>query len=63
MTNSIGTRGTSLFGNATSLLGSTKDAFKAMAEAAVNTQGESPGAITEAAARKGRRGTVLDRYA
>ncbi|WP_433790298.1 hypothetical protein [Actinoplanes sp. CA-252034] len=63
MTNSIGPRAASLFGNATSLLGSTKDAFKAMADAAVNTQGESPAAIAETAARKGRRGTVLDRYA
>ncbi|BEL02385.1 hypothetical protein Q0Z83_005760 [Actinoplanes sichuanensis] len=63
MTNTIGTRATSLFGNASSLLGSTKDAFKAMAEAAVNTQGDSPAAIAETAARKGRRGTVLDRYA
>ena len=61
MTNSIGTRATSLFGNASSILGSTRDAFKAMADAAVNSPAESPGAAE--AAVKGRRGTVLDRYA
>ncbi|MEU8660801.1 hypothetical protein [Actinoplanes philippinensis] len=63
MTNSIGPRAASLFGNATSALGSAKDAFKAIAEAAVNTQGESPAATAETTGRKGRRGTVLDRYA
>ena len=63
MTNSIGTRATSFLGNATSLLGSTKDAFKALGEAAVNTQGESPAGTAGTAAKKGRRGTVLDRYA
>jgi hypothetical protein len=63
MTNSISPRSTSLFGNATSILGSAKDAFKAMAEAAVNTQGESPAANAGTAAKQGRRGTVLDRYA
>jgi hypothetical protein len=63
MTNSIGPRATSLLGNATSVLGSARDAFKAIAEAAVNTQGESPAVSAESTARKGRRGTVLDRYA
>jgi hypothetical protein len=63
MTNSISPRATSLLGNASSMLGSAKEAFKAMADAAVNTQGESPAAIAEASAKRGRRGTVLDRYA
>ncbi|MEU4161250.1 hypothetical protein [Actinoplanes sp. NPDC026670] len=63
MTNTIGTRATSILGNASSLLGSTKDAFKAMAEAAVNTQAESSAAVAQEAAKRGRRGTVLDRYA
>ncbi|MFC4065439.1 hypothetical protein [Actinoplanes subglobosus] len=70
MTNSIGTRGNSFLGNASTMLGSAstmlgsaKEAFKAMADAAVNNPAESPAAIAATAAKKGRRGTVLDRYA
>jgi hypothetical protein len=63
MTNSISTNVSSVAGLANSVLGSAKQAFKAMAEAAVNPSAESPAAVAEAAARKGRRGTVLDRYA
>ena len=69
MTNSIGgnastaSRANSLLGNATSMLGSAKDAIRAMADAATNTPAGSPGAIAATAAKKGRVGTVLDRYA
>ncbi|MEV0897501.1 hypothetical protein [Actinoplanes sp. NPDC049802] len=63
MTNSIGSNVTSMTARATSLFGGAKDAFKAIADAAVNPQAESPAAVAEASARKGRRGTILDRYA
>ena len=69
MTNSIGgnastaARANSLLGNATSMLGSAKNAIRAMADAATSTPAASPGAIAETAAKKGRVGTVLDRYA
>jgi hypothetical protein len=64
MTNSISSSNApSVAGLANSVLGSAKQALKAMAVAAVNPSAESPAAVAEAAAKKGRRGTVLDRYA
>ncbi|MEU4623750.1 hypothetical protein AB0G04_27740 [Actinoplanes sp. NPDC023801] len=62
MTNSISSNVSSVAGLANSVLGSAKQAFKAMADAAVNPSAESPAAVAEAA-KRGRRGTVLDRYA
>ncbi|GGN08376.1 hypothetical protein GCM10010109_17120 [Actinoplanes campanulatus] len=45
---------------AASLFGGAKEALRAIADAAVSPQDEAPAAE---AAKKGRQGTVLDRYA
>ncbi|GGN66612.1 hypothetical protein GCM10010112_29170 [Actinoplanes lobatus] len=60
MTNSIGSSAPSVTSRASALFGGAKDAFRAIADAAVSTQDEAP--VAEAA-KKGRQGTVLDRYA
>ncbi|WP_430784389.1 hypothetical protein [Actinoplanes sp. G11-F43] len=63
MTNPIGPRATSILGNASSVLGSAKEAIKAMADAATGPESEKPAATEETAAKRGRRGVSLDRYA
>lgn len=64
MTNSIATKtsasGLAVFGSG--VLGSAKQAFKAMAEAATTPAPEPAAAQTPAAPHR-RRGTLLDRYA
>ncbi|SDS19264.1 hypothetical protein [Actinoplanes derwentensis] len=62
MTNPIGPRATSLLGNASSLLGSAKEAVKAMADAATAPTADKPDE-KKAAPAKGRLGVELDRYA
>ena len=59
--NTVSGNTSSLASMATSVLGNARQAFKAMADAAVSTE---PGtsAPAEATAGKGRRGTILDRY-
>lgn len=66
MTNSISPRATSILSSATTALGSAKEAFKAMADAATNAEKDTSADRTEApapGAGKGRRGVSLDRYA
>jgi hypothetical protein len=63
MTNTIGSN-SSMASMASSVFGSARQAFKAMAVAATSPEGggdEQAGA--ESAAKRGRRGTVLDCYA
>ncbi|MBB3094924.1 hypothetical protein KZ829_17220 [Actinoplanes hulinensis] len=60
MTNSIGSSVPSVTTRAASLFGGAKEALRAIADAAVSPQDEAPAAE---AAKKGRQGTVLDRYA
>jgi hypothetical protein len=64
MTNTIGSNGSSMASMASSVLGSARHAFKAMAEAATNSESDAQSkAAGENAAKRGRRGTVLDCYA
>ena len=61
MTSSVGTGTGSMTSMASSLFGSAKQAFKAMAEATAST--DEVHSATETATKPGRRGTVLDQYA
>ncbi|MEU8243742.1 hypothetical protein AB0C07_36280 [Actinoplanes missouriensis] len=62
MTNTIGTKSSmsAMFGS--TIFGNAKQMFKAVAEAATAPAEPTP-APAETAARKGRRGTLLDSYA
>lgn len=63
MTNSISSNRPSISSLATSVLGNAREAIKAMADAATSPSAEQPAAAEETAAKKGRRGVSLDRYA
>jgi hypothetical protein len=62
MTNTIGSN-SSMASMASSVFGSARQAFKAMAEAATNPEAAADKQAGETAAKRGRRGTVLDCYA
>ncbi|GAA4938747.1 hypothetical protein [Actinoplanes utahensis] len=64
MTNSISSSNRpSVTSLATSVFGNAREAMKAIADAATSPSAESPAATAETAAKKGRRGVSLDRYA
>ncbi|GAA1596191.1 hypothetical protein [Actinoplanes couchii] len=63
MTNPIGPRVNSLLGSASSLLGSAKEAVKAMTDATTAPDAEKSPAAEPKPVGKGRLGTNLDRYA
>ncbi|MFC3989506.1 hypothetical protein [Actinoplanes siamensis] len=61
--NTVSANTSSMASLATSVLGNAREAFKAIAEAATNSQVGGPAAAGPSAAGKGaRRGTILDRY-
>ena len=62
MTNTIGSNSSSMASMASSVFGSARQAFKAMADAATSNDGAGKQAA-EAAPKRGRIGTVLDCYA
>ncbi|BCJ40338.1 hypothetical protein GCM10010168_31970 [Actinoplanes ianthinogenes] len=60
--NTVSGNTSSITAMATSVFGNARQAFKAMADAAVSPDAATEAQAAAATAGKGRRGTILDRY-
>ncbi|TWG20538.1 hypothetical protein FHX34_10366 [Actinoplanes teichomyceticus] len=60
--NTVSGNASSMASMASSVLGNARQAFKAMAQAAASPEPGAGAAATESVAKRGRRGTILDRY-